>query len=190
MEKQSFAKRFIFPVLIVLIIAAGAWIGYHLAWRLNNRSLHDTLAQVFGILLFLSVAFGPLVVYPMAYRRGAGGVERVIACLVTPFAWATKDFIRMLAAFTVGESLYFYLNPLNIWLVLLLTAEMAFLELIMRRRSARRGEDVRVFSIPVFAVGVLAVCLVVALYAWGRGENIFSYYLEVYRMLFGPGAGL
>jgi len=190
MERKSFTKRFIFPALIVLIIAAGAWIGYHLAWRLDNRSLHDTLAQVFGILLFLSVAFGPLVVYPLAYRRGAGGVERVLACLVTPFAWATKDFFRMLAAFTVGESLYFYLNPLNIWLILLLMAEMAFLEIAMRKRSSRRGEDVKAFSIPVLAVGVLAILLVVALYAWGRGENIFSYYLEVYRMLFGPGVGL
>ena len=190
MERQSFAKRFIFPVLIVLIVAAGAWVGYHLAWRLENRSLHDTLAQIFGILLFLSVAFGPLVIYPLAYRRGAGGFERVIACLVTPFAWATKDFFRMLAAFTVPESLYFYLNPLNIWLILLLTAEMAFLELAMRRGSAKRGEDVKAFSVPVFAVGVLAIGLVFALYAWGRGENIFSYYLEVYRMLFGPGAGL
>ena len=190
MERQSFAGRFIFPASIVLVVAAGAWIGYHLAWRLENRSLHDILAQVFGVLLFLSVAFGPLVVYPLAYRRGAGGVERVIACLVTPFAWATKDFIRMLAAFTVSESLYFYLNPLNIWLILLLTAEMAFLEIGMRRGRARRGEDVKAFSLPVIAVGVLALCLVFVLYAWGRGENIFSYYLVVYRMLFGPGAGL
>ena len=190
MERQSFAKRFIFPALIVLIVAAGAWIGYHLAWRLDNRSLHDTLAQVFGILLFASVAFGPLVVYPIAYRRGASGIERVLACLVTPFAWATKDFFRMLAAFTVGESLYFYLNPLNIWLILLLTAEMAFLELVMRRGRVRRGEDVRAFSVPVLLVGVLAIGLVFALYAWGRGENVFSYYLVVYRMIFGAGAGL
>ncbi|MBN1881216.1 MAG: hypothetical protein JW885_03500 [Deltaproteobacteria bacterium] len=190
MERQSFARRFILPVLIVLIVAAGSWIGYHVAWRLDNRSLHDTLAQIFGIFLFFSVAFGPLVIYPLTYRRGAGALERVIACLVTPLAWATKDFFRMLAAFTVTESLYFYLNPLNIWLILLLTAEMAFLEIGMRRGSARRGEDVKVFSLPVIAVGVLAVCLVFALYAWGRGENIFSYYLVVYRMLFGPGAGL
>jgi hypothetical protein len=31
---------------------------------------------------------------------------------------------------------------------------------------------------------------VIILYAWGRGENVFSFYLEMYRTIFGPGVGI
>lgn len=190
MEKQGFVRRFFLPVLPVLAVASFSWGAYNLAWRLGSPALHHALAGVFGTLLFVSVTFGPMVVYPAAFRRGASGCERVAACFVTPFVWATKECVRMLAAFTAAESLYFYLNPLNIWLVLGITAQMSAIELILRRARKKRGEKIRVFSAGVVAALILSLALVVGLYAWGRGENIFSYYLVVYKQIFGPGAGL
>lgn len=190
MENQGFSKRFLYPVLLVFVVMSASWGIYNLAWRIGNATLHQALANIFGTLLFVSVAFGACVVYPMAFRRGASGAERVIASLINPFIWATKECIRVFTAFTVTESLYYYVNPLNIWLALFIVAEISFMELLLRRGRKRRGENVRVFSAPVVAALVISLGLVVGLYAWGRGENIFSYYLVIYKKLFGPGVGL
>jgi len=190
MKKQPFSKRFIFPVLLVFIVMSLSWVIYNLAWRIGNPVIHHLLADIFGTLIFISVTFGTCLVYPMAFSRGASGPERVIASFVNPFIWATKEVVRVYTAFTVTESLYFYLNPLNIWLVLGIIAQMSIIELILRRRRRKRGEDIRVFSVPVVAALVISVFLVVALFAWGRGENVFSYYLVIYKKLFGPGVGL
>jgi hypothetical protein len=190
MERQRFSRRFVAPVLLIFVVMSVSWGVYNLAWRLGNPTIHHLLADVFGMLLFFSVTFGACIVYPIAFLRGASGPERVVASLVNPFIWATKECIRMFTSFTLAESLYYYVNPLNIWLVLGIIAQMSIMELILRNARRNRGEEIRVFSLPVVAALVISVALVVALYAWGRGENVFSYYLVVYKKLFGPGAGL
>jgi len=96
----------------------------------------------------------------------------------------------MFGAFSVTESLYYYLNPLNIWLLLGIIAQMSIIEMILRQRQKKHGEDVRVLTLPVVAAFVLSMALVVGLYAWGRGENVFSTYLVLYKKIFGPGVGL
>lgn len=190
MEKQSFIRRFITPVFIIFIVMSMSWVVYNLSWRLTDPALHHILANISGTLLFLSVAFGTLVVYPMALFRGASLPMRIVASLINPFIWETKEFFRMLTSFGFLESLFYYLNPLNIWLLLGIITQMGLLEMVCRWRLKRRGEDVRVFSIGAITAFLLGLFLVIALYAWGRGENVFSYYLELYRMIFGPGTGI
>ena len=63
----------------------------------------------------------------------------------------------------------------------------ATLELLSKRIE---GDVKKGFSLPVLATLVVSVFLVIALYAWGRGENVFSFYLEMYREIFGPGIGV
>jgi hypothetical protein len=190
MERQPFSKRFLAPVLLVFIVMSVSWGVYNLAWRLAGPMLHHVLADIFGTLLFLSVTFGVCVIYPVAFFRGASLPERVIASLVNPFIWATKECIRMLGSFTLTESLYYYLNPLNVWLLLGIIAQMSLIEILLRRGRRKRGEEIRVLSVPVVATLVISVALVVGLFAWGRGENVFSYYLVLYKKLFGAGVGL
>ena len=190
MDKQPFSKRFFYPVFLIFVVMSLSWGIYNLAWRIGNPAVHHLLANIFGTLLFVSVTFGACVVYPIAFFRGASGPERVIASLVNPLVWATKECIRMFGAFTVTESFYYYVNPLNIWLVLGIIAQISIAELILRAVRKKRGEKIRVFSAPVVAAFVISIGLVVALYAWGRGENVFSYYLVIYKKLFGPGVGL
>ncbi|MBN2224702.1 MAG: hypothetical protein JW765_08535 [Deltaproteobacteria bacterium] len=190
MKKQRFSRRFFSPVFLIFVIMSISWGVYNLAWRLGNVTVHHLLADIFGTLLFLSVTFGTCVVYPMAFLRGASLPERVLASLVNPLIWATKECIRMFGAFSLTESLYYYCNPLNIWLLLGIIAQMSIIEMILRHRRKKAGENIRVFSIPVVAAFVISMALVVGLYAWGRGENIFSSYLVFYKTLFGPGVGL
>ncbi len=190
MERCGFRERFVTPVLVVFCVMILSWLVYNLSWRLENATLHRILASVSGALLFLSVALGTLVVYAMAYFRGASLKERIAASLINPFLWATKECIRLCISFTFLESVYYYLNPLNIWLVFGVTAEMALAEMLCRRRLRSRGEAIRVLHPTAVAVLLISLSLVVSLYVWGEGENVYVLFLEGYRVLFGPGTGV
>jgi len=190
MEKQNFSKRFVTPILIVFAVMSISWIVYNLAWRLENESIHHLLANISGTLLFISITFGVVVVYSMAFFRGAPLLERVIASFVNPFIWVIKEFFRMLTSFSITESLYFSLNPLVIWLILGIITQMGLLEIICRWRQKKGGVDVKAFSLPAFMAFFVGLSLAILLYVWGRGENVFSFYLEMYRVLFGAGVGI
>jgi hypothetical protein len=190
MEGLGLRERFVTPVLVVFFVMTSSWLVYNLSWRLESVTLHRVLASGSGTLLFLSVAFGALLVYPMSYFRGATWKERVLASLVNPFLWASKECIRLSISFSFLECLYYYLNPLNAWLLLGVTAEMALAEILCRGRCRRRGEDVRVLHPTAVAVFLISLSLVVSLYAWGEGENVYVMFLKGYRVFFGPGTGV
>ncbi len=190
MEKQNFSKRFVTPILIIFAVVSISWIVYNLSWRLENEAIHHLLADISGTLLFISITFGVVVVYSMAFFRGATLFERVIASFANPLVWVIKEFFRMLTSFSITESLYFSLNPLVIWLILGIITQMGLLEIICRWRQKKGGVDVKVFSFPAFMAFFVGFSLVISLYAWGRGENVFSFYLEMYRVLFGAGVGI
>lgn len=189
-ERLGFRKRFVTPVMVVFAVMTLSWIAYNLAWRLESTTLHRFLASLSGTFLFLSVAFGTLWVYWTAYFRGASLPERVAACLINPFLWATKECIRLSISFSFLECVYYYANPLNIWLAFGVIAEMALAELICRQRLRRRGEDVRVLHPCAVAIFVISLSLVLSLYLWGQGENVYAMFLEGYRVFFGPGTGV
>ena len=167
--------------------AASSWLMYNLAWHLENPALHHFLAMVCGTMMFISITFGPLLIYPWTYARGASPKERVFACLVTPFLWATKECIRLSISFTFLECLYYYVNPLSIWLACGLVAQMGLTELIVRWRQKRRGRSVKVLHPYPLAATIGGLFLVVFLYAWGSGENVYVMFLDGYRKLFGSG---
>lgn len=188
--RLDFGKRFVRPVLLLFFVMTSSWLIYNLSWRLTNVGLHRVLASLSGTLLFLSVAFGTLVVYPLVYFRGGSWKERMAASFVNPFLWATKECIRLSISFSLLECVYYYANPLNVWLTFGVIAEMGFAELLCRQRLRRRGEDVRVLHpLPVAAL-VIGVALVVSFYLWGEGENAYALFLQGYRDFFGPGTGV
>ncbi|MGW8321471.1 MAG: hypothetical protein ACWGSD_07955 [Thermodesulfobacteriota bacterium] len=189
-KRLGFRERFFTPVLAVFVVMTSSWLAYNLAWRLENDTLHRILASVSGTLLFLSVALGTPVVYSMAYFRGASLKERIAASLINPFLWATKECIRLSVSFSFFECVYYYANPLNIWLVFGVTAEMALAELFCRQRRRSQGSDIRVLHPGAVAVLLISLSLVVSLYLWGEGENLYAMFLEGYRVFFGPGTGV
>ena len=190
MEKLNFKKRFIFPVLMVFLVMAASWIIYNLAWRIDTHFIHQTLASIFGTLLFVSVTFGTLFIYPLAYLRGASLTERVAASLVNPFLWATKECLRLLVSFTFFESLYYYFNPLSIWLFCGVFAQMGLVEMICRKKLKNQGQEITAMHPAALAVFLVSLFLVVFLYAWGQGENIYVIFLEWFRNIFGAGVGI
>jgi hypothetical protein len=145
------------------------------------------LAAVSGTLLFVSVTFGVFLIYPMAYLRGAPLGERVLASLINPFLWATKENLRLYVSYSLGECLYYYFNPLNIWLFLGIIAQMGLAEMMCRGMRAHRGEEVKTYGAAPVAAFLISLLLVIVLFAWGQGENAYVIFLSGYRSLFGAG---
>jgi hypothetical protein len=176
------------PVLLVLAVATLSHIVY---FSLRHFAMpgHQILALVSGILLFVSIAFGPFYVYIAAYLRGAGLPARIAAAGITPFAWMTKEVARLAESHPLAECLYWYLNPLNVWLVCLVVMELGLATVAARTLARRRGRTVDASPAGPLLVSAASLILVVSLYAWGKGENVYVLFLEGYRLLFGAGVG-
>jgi hypothetical protein len=190
MEKLNFNKRFVFPVLTVFLAMATSWIIYNLAWRIDNHLIHQLLATLFGTLLFISVTFGALLIYPLAYFRGAPLPERVVASLINPALWSIKECLRLLTSFTFFESLYYFFNPLSLWLFCGVFAQIGLVEMICRKKLKNQGRDITAVHPAALALFLISMFLVVFLYAWGQGENIYVIFLAWFREFFGPGVGI
>ena len=190
MVKGSFTKRFVRPAAEVLIVMAVSFIVYNISWRIENRFLHDGLAYVFGVIYFSSLAFGTLYVYRQAFFRGAGPAERILCSLINPFIWSTKEVVVLTGIYTLGESLYFYLNPVNVLLYSGVLAQIGLSEILCRRKMKRSGQPVRVVTVPAAAALILGLSSVVLMFAWELGVHHFYIFQEGYKALFGYGVSL
>lgn len=187
MEKKSFSRRVLSPAVPIFAVMALSMVTYHLSRQIDNAGVHRVLATIFGALWFLSVAFGSFFVYAVSRLRGASLAERMLAISITPLFWATKEVIRLYESHTVAECLYWYLNPLNIWLLSFMILEAGLADLLCRYLLKRRGEAVRVAHPAPLATVAASLVFAVGCYAWGKGENIYVIFLAGYRLLFGSG---
>ena len=183
--RKSILIRSILPGALVLATMGANTIAYNLAWQIDNHDIHQAVAFVAGILMFLSIGFGTLFIYPVGYFRGAGVGERILACLATPVLWDLKEMLRVSEFFTPAESLYYGLNPTFILTVIGTFAQMGLCEILCRRALWRRGEtQVKVVSaLPLTSI-LLGIMALVVMLAWGRGVHVFYLYMEGYKAIF------
>ncbi len=185
MERQSLIRRAVTPAVTVLIVMAASAILYDQSWRIASDALHQLAAYVSGLVLFASIGFGFLYVYPRAFFRGASALERILASLVTPLVWDVKEMLRVSEYFTWGESLYYGLNPIFLLCLCVGAAQMGICEMACRAvRNKQILEPVPVITpaslIPVL-VGLLGVGV---FFVWGMGVHSFYIYQEGYKALF------
>jgi hypothetical protein len=183
-------RQSIKPVGLVFIVMAVSFGGYFGSRQVSHDGLHQVMALVFGTTYFLAVALGPLYVFTETTLRGVNLPVRVLAAYVNPFIWMTKEVLRLTESHPIVEALYWYLNPLNIWLISLAVFEMGIATLIARRQLRLRGEDLKVVTPAPVIIAVASLVFVISVYAWGKGENVYVLFLEGYRHLFGAGTGM
>jgi hypothetical protein len=185
MEKKSFAKRVIGPTIWVLIAMIASALIYNCSWRIGNDAIHQALATISAVVLFASIGFGTLVIYPTAFFRGSNAAQRIIACLVTPVAWNIKEIVRVGEFFTFGESLYYGLNQVFLLSVFGAFAQMGVCEIICRWRMSRRNEaPVKIITAsPVISILAGAVVFYVIL-IWEVGVHFFYAYITIYKAIF------
>jgi len=180
-------KRTIYPILSLLFVAAVSFWGYFGSRHISNDTIHQLIAKLFGTTYFLSVAFGTLYVFTIVYVRGVPLSGRILAAFVVPFLWMSKEVIRLTESHPILECLYWYFNPLNVWLVSLMVLEMGIATLIARAILKRRGQQLKVVTPAPLAVILGSLVFVISVYAWGKGENIYVIFLNGYRFFFGYG---
>jgi len=175
------------PAARVLVLMTASFAVYYLSRRLENDAVHQALAAVSGTTYFISVAFGAFYVYAAGWLGGAPAMERIAAALLTPFVWATGGCARLYASHPPAECLYWYLNPLNVWLAAFLLFQLGAADMFARYVAARRGHGVKIAGAGQLAAVFAGLFLVIFFFAWGRGENLYVLFLEGYRYLFGSG---
>ena len=187
MEKPGSRPSIWKPVLIVFLLALASYLIYYGARLVEHQAIHQTLAAVFGTIYFLTIFFGALYIYTDCYVRGVPLGRRIVAAGLVPFLWMTKDVLVMMASHPIVESLYWYVNPLSVWLVCLLAVEMGLATLIGRYILVRRGQAIKVVTFGPLAAIIIGAAVFGGVFAWGQGENLYALYLDGYRLLFGSG---
>ena len=183
-------RQTLWATACVLCAAALSFLTYESSANLSSEFAHEVVAKLSGTVYFLAVAFGGFFVYLVASLEDAPFTYRAAGALATPFLWMTKESVRLLESHPLSECLYYFLNPLNLWLLLLVVLEIAAATLVARRLRRNLGEPRRVLTpAPLMTIAV-SLSLFVGLYAWGRGENIYVQFLSGYRGLFGAGVAV
>jgi hypothetical protein len=174
-------------VLVVFLLATVSYLIYYGSRLVGGPAIHQVLAAAFGTVYFVAVFFGALYVYTDCHVRGMPLGRRMVAASVVPFLWITKDVLLMMGSHPIVEGLYWYLNPLSVWLVCLLSVEMGLGTLAGRYILKRRGRAISVVTFGPLAAIVVGAALFGGILAWGQGENLYVLYLDGYRLLFGSG---
>lgn len=190
MAQGGFFRRVLPPVVRLFVVMAVSYTVYMLSWRIEQPFLHYWVAQVSGILFFVSLGFGTFYVYRQTYFRGSGPGERILACFINPLAWVAKEVIVLTGIYSIGESLYFIVNPVNILLYSAVIAEIGLASLLTRRKARKLGYDVPSSKLPALAALVLGLASVIFPFVWGLGVHHFYVFQEGYKALFGYGVGL
>ncbi len=187
MDEDASRPTILKPLLSVFLLALISYLIYYGSRRIENQSVQQILAALFGTIYFCCIFFGPLYIYTHGYLRGLSLPGRILTSSIIPFLWITKDVLLLTESHPFLECLYWYINPLSVWMACLLTVEMGLGTLLARYLLKRNGRSIKVVSLTPVAAIIIGGLIFGGIFAWGQGENLFSIYLDGYRLLFGAG---
>lgn len=183
MEKQSVARRILFPAGLALGIMIVSVNVYKYAGNIESGVIQGVVVYLSAMGMFATIWLGPLFVNSMAFFRGATLPERFLASFVVPVAWIAKTYTFFIGLFSVGELVFLILHPLilgNIGVNLLCVGVS---EIVCRQRARARGMRVRLFEAPHMAALVVGMAITFA-GLWNGGHTYYYYYMDVYAWLF------
>ncbi len=184
MEKKSFLERFIYPQVPIILIMAVSFLVYHFSPGIKNYAVFQVLSTISGILILLTLWFGTIYIYMVSYFRGASLLERILACFIPAFLWATKESIVVAGVYSVPEGIYFYLCIVNQWLVSTIIAEIGLSHILCRRKLKKQKEEIKGTAIPAFLAMVFGIGNSLFILLWNVGVHHFYIFMEGYKALF------
>lgn len=182
MRTPSFTNRFLSPLVLALIVMISSRIAYLHSHRIDDQAIYHAVAVISGIVQFASIVLVAMLVYPVAYFRGAAPVERVVASSTNLAVWVCIEVYNVSEAFGCLESLYYGLS-IGFILFSWKCALMAVLELCCRCVAKRRGKQLRVMT-PFPFIPVLVFFFVVWVLSKEGGAYYFNRLLDGYLALF------
>lgn len=181
-HRASVASRFLIPLFLALFVMLLSRGLYTHSSKIEPRALYHSVAVLSGMVQFGSIVLVAVVLYPIAYFRGATVTERVIAGSTNLAVWVGMDAYNVSEAFGWLESLYYGTNIGSI-LFAWNFALMGVLELACRCVAKRRGDATRVMT-PGPIVPILVFFFVVCVLSKEGGAYYFNKLLDGYLLLF------
>ena len=183
-EGRLFLTQFVFPATVGLGLFLILFWTYYLSWNVDNRLLHFLLTDVVGALFGFFLMFNALLLYPLFYYLGAPPLQRVAGSFLITFFWCLKEVYRMTEFYSLGESAFFLLFPVQFNIVLLSFGFMGLSEMLCRfiiRKSQK--SDFRVIT-PLPMVTLVVVLVIVIFTLHDGGVTYFFWYNDLYKFLF------
>jgi hypothetical protein len=183
MEKQSLIRRIVVPAAVPLGLMIISINVYDVTGAIRNSLLQGIAVYVSALLMFATIWLGPLFVNTLAFFRGAGFTERLLASFITPLVWIAKTYAHFIGIYSFGELVFLSLHPLilgNIGVNLLC---VGISELICRHQWRRRGGNIPLLALPNTAALVAGLVITFA-GLWNGGHTYYYYYMDVYSWLF------
>lgn len=184
MEKKSFLERFVYPQATIILIMVVSFLVYHFSPGIKNYVIFQALSSISGILILLTLWFGAIYIYMVSYFRGASLTERILACFIPAFLWATKESIIIAGVYSVPEGIYFYLCIVNQWLVSTIIAEIGLSHILCRRRLKKQGDEIKGTAIPALVAIVFGIGNSLFILLWDVGVQHYYIFITGYKALF------
>ena len=183
MPKQSFLRRIILPIAVVMGIMVVSINGYDFSRSITeNQTLHLALANTTAMLMFLSIWLGAMIANTIAFFQGATFGERLLVCLVTPVVWSAKVLWYFVGIYSWPEFFFLLLHNIILGPSVVALLCMGISELWCRAIAKRRtgGRVLAPSSLAVLIIG--GAGLFVMLY--NGGHAYYFVYMDVYTKLF------
>lgn len=182
MEKQTFFRRVVFPVIIVMGMMILSINAYDLSRSMDNRVY---LANVSALMMFMSIWMGALFANTVSYFRGASFGERLLVSLATPVVWSAKVLFDFAGIYSPWEFVFIVFHNLILGCPVVALLCMGLSEIGCRMiHKKRSGEgSVRIFApanASVLGIGLLLTVLML----WNGGHAYYYRYMDIYTSLF------
>ena len=185
MELQSFFRRIITPIALVLVVMAGSIYLYNATLYILKPPWHGLVVNVSAVLMFASIWLGALFSNTMAFFRGASFRERLLVCLFPACVWSAKVWLSAVGIYSWGELMFLLLHHIILGCPVVALVCMGISELwcraIYRGRTGDRSVRILGFSnLSVLFIGVTLTLLML----WNGGHDYYYLYMDVYTYLF------
>jgi hypothetical protein len=183
--RQSLARRFVFPVALVAGIMVVSSLLYDQSRSLQFPTLHRILANAGAAGLFVSIWLGAFIAHPIAFFRGAGYGERLLAALATPVFWSATVLVRFIGIYSPGEFAFLFLHHLVLGAPVVALLGMAISEMVCRAVLRRHTGDrsIRILDGRSVTALVAGLALVTTM-LWKGGHTYYYWYMDLYTKLF------
>jgi hypothetical protein len=185
MERQSFLRRVIFPISVVLAVLAASSLIFDSTAHIAGKPLKAALLYPSAALMLLGLWLGPLFSNTVAFARGASVAERFLVSATVPVLWIAKTYLSFIGIYSAGELVFLIFHPFLFGNLGVNTLCMGLSEVISRHRLRKRAPGSAVAVLTPLTVTLLAAgFLVTFLGLWNGGQSYYFYFMDLYTFLF------
>ena len=132
MTKRNLFSRVGIPIAVVMIPMIISVNAYDFVRTVESKGLHQFLANLTAMVMFLTIWLGALIANPISYFMGASFKERILVSIATPVVQAIKIVYGYIGIYSTGETFFLFLHSFVFGLILITLFFMGISELFCR----------------------------------------------------------